>query len=439
MDCMKHRIITKSTHPFRNSMSHLIMYAFLIISFSCQSYSETSGDGNLRKKASSYKGLVMAGYQGWFNAEGDGANRGWNHYRKGDRFEPGHCTIDFWPAMDEYPKQYKSPFFFANGEQATLFSSYDESTVDLHFKWMRDYGIDGVFVQRFVTNLKNPISYNHNQKVLASAFISAQDHDRVLCVMYDLSGIVKGEEDLLIQDWKNLVNQYNLLSEKCIDNYLKHNDKPLVAIWGAGFNDNRKYGLPEVQKIIDFLKNDPEYGGCAIMLGVPTFWRTLQNDAIPDTMLHDIIQKVDIVQPWMVGRFNEETYPNFKNSMIDDIDWCKENSLDYVPVVYPGFSWHNMYPEFPCNQIPRNNGRFYWQQLEGAISIGAEMIYVAMFDEIDEGTAIFKCAQTVPVGESVFVPLEDPSDLYLWLTGQAGKMLRKEIPVQKSIPEYPSE
>lgn len=29
------------------------------------------------KQYNSYKGLVMAGYQGWFNAPDDGANRGW--------------------------------------------------------------------------------------------------------------------------------------------------------------------------------------------------------------------------------------------------------------------------------------------------------------------------------------------------------------------------
>jgi hypothetical protein len=28
-----------------------------------------------------YKNLVMAGYQGWFAAEGDDSDRGWYHYR----------------------------------------------------------------------------------------------------------------------------------------------------------------------------------------------------------------------------------------------------------------------------------------------------------------------------------------------------------------------
>ena len=51
-----------------------------------------------------------------------------------------------------------------------------------------------------------------------------------------------------------------------------------------------------------------------------------------------------------------------------------------------------------------------------------------MFDEIDEGTAIFKCAKKVPVGESLFVPLEEEveSDHYLKLVGEAGKVLRRK-------------
>lgn len=178
-----------------------------------QNHNKNTDNTNIQKKSASYKGLVMAGYQGWFNAEGDGAERGWNHYRKESRFEPGNCSIDFWPEMSEYPKQYKSPFNFVDGESATLFSSYDESTVDLHFKWMKEYSIDGVFVQRFVTNLKSTVSYNHNQKVLASAFQSAQKYDRVLCIMYDLSGMGSVDVEVLKNDWKKLVKQYNLLGE----------------------------------------------------------------------------------------------------------------------------------------------------------------------------------------------------------------------------------
>ena len=68
------------------------------------------------------------------------------------------------------------------------------------------------------------------------------------------------------------------------------------------------------------------------------------------------------------------------------------------------------------------------------------MIYVAMFDEIDEGTAIFKCDPNPPVGNSPFLKYYDeqgnslPSDHYLWITGQGERMLRQEIPLTGIIP-----
>jgi hypothetical protein len=424
-------------------MKKIICLGFYFVLFSvysgflsCKENQHQNNNNTNQQKSASYKGLIMAGYQGWFNCEGDGAERGWNHYRKGSLFEPGNCTIDFWPEMSEYPKQYETPFSFADGTAATLFSSYDESTVDLHFQWMKEYGIDGVFVQRFVTTLKTQINYQHNQKVLASAFQSSQKYDRVLCIMYDLSGMASGDVEVLKEDWKKLVKQYDLLGKGRLSQYLCHNQKPLVAVWGAGFNDGRKYTLEDVDTIVDFLKNDPEYGGFSVLLGVPTYWRTLDHDTQPNELLHTIIRKCDIVHTWLIGRYNEESYPKFKVIIQQDIAWCKENGVDYVPTVFPGFSWHNMKPEYPSNQIPRNKGNFFWTQMGGAISVGAEMIYVAMFDEIDEGTAIFKCAHEVPVGESVFVPIEEetPTDYYLWLTGQAAKMLRKEISFQQERP-----
>ena len=85
-------------------------------------------------------------------------------------------------------------------------------------------------------------------------------------------------------------------------------------------------------------------------------------------------------------------------------------------MIFPGFSWNNIQPQNRKNStIPRNHGSFFWKQLAGAASEGAQMIYVAMFDEIDEGTAIYKTAHRVPVGESKFISVDDdiPSDHYL--------------------------
>ena len=78
------------------------------------------------------------------------------------------------------------------------------------------------------------------------------------------------------------------------------------------------------------------------------------------------------------------------------------------------------------------------------MSAGCAMIYGAMFDEMDEGTAMLKMAPSpneLPVQGS-FVPLNIdgqtlPSDWYLRLAGQAAAMLRGEIQLQTQIPISP--
>lgn len=384
----------------------------------------------------SYKGLVMAGYQGWFNAPDDGAGRGWNHYNSHGKFEPGSANIDLWPDVSEYPKTYKTAFKHADGSDAYVYSSYDESATALHFKWMQQYGVDGVFVQRFIGDVQHKTGRNHNDVVLGNALKYAQQYHRAISLMYDLSGMGAGGDSLVIKDWKHLIDSMKLTNRGNNQTWLYHNGKPLVAVWGIGFNDNRRYGFAEAERIIDFLKNDPVYGGCAVLLGVPAYWRDLGNDTQKDPHLHDLLRKVDIIHPWFVGRFDEASYPQFQKRIADDIAWCKTNKVDYVPTVFPGFSWHNMNPRSPQNQISRNKGSFYWKQITGAIKSGAEMLYVAMFDEVDEGTAIIKVSKDPPTGLSNFVKFEDdvPNDYYLYLTGYAAKMLRKQVPLQESVP-----
>ena len=388
-------------------------------------------------KFKSYKGLVMAGYQGWFNAPEDGAGRGWYHYRQRGEFAPGNTKVDMWPETKELEKVYKTAFKHADSSPAYLPSSNDASTVNTHFKWMKDYGLDGVFMQRFVAEVRGVSGRNHFNKVLSSAMQSSKKYGRAISVMYDFSGMTDNDVATVIKDWKNLVDSMKITSQGNKQTYLYHNGKPLVVLWGVGFNDNRRYTLGAVDKIIDFLKNDPEYGGCSVMLGVPTYWREFGSDTVKDSLLHELIKKTDIVHPWTIGRFGTEAaYLKYSEIQKADVAWCKENNVDYVHVAFPGFSWHNMNPRSPFNQIPRNRGRFLWTQLSTAIKNGAEMIYIAMFDEVDEATAIFKISKDPPVGASSFVTFEEgiPSDYYLYLAGYAGKMLKKKVRFTEDIP-----
>jgi hypothetical protein len=204
----------------------------------------------------------------------------------------------------------------------------------------------------------------------------------------------------------------------------------VVAVWGIGFNDGRKYTLAECERLVDFLKNDKKYGGCTVVVGVPTGWRTLDADSVKDPALHAVIRLADVVSPWTVGRYTspEGVADHAKRRWRKDLDWCKGNGKDYLPVVFPGFSWHNMHPSAPLDEIPRRKGQFLWRQYLEAKQAGATMVYQAMFDEMDEGTAVFKCTDDLPVGDSRFLTLEGlPSDHYLWLTGMGGKLLRGEV------------
>jgi hypothetical protein len=387
----------------------------------------------------SYKGLIMAGYQGWFRAPEDGVMYP----------DETKVRIDMWPDVSEYEKTYPTGLKHADGSTARFFNSSDKSTIDLHFKWMKDYGVDGVFMQRFFGTTRPGRDGQRYGGLLADALNAASVNNRAIAVMYDLSGLRASGQDCssVIEDWKFLVDEIKLTNQTGAKTYLHHNGKPVVAIWGVGFPD-RPYNIRNIglERLIDFLKNDPQYGGCAVMLGVPTFWRDLNADCLPDPYLHDLIRMADIVLPWMVQRFSpllHNDMDRYRDVIINDIRWCRAAGIDYVPCVTPGFSWHNLsrfeFPDDikPVGSIPRQGGRFYWQQLSTAIRTGAEMIYVAMFDEVNEGTAIFKISDNPPVSDiAKFVGNDGlPSDWYLWLTGEAAKMLRKEKPLSLTLPE----
>ncbi len=383
-------------------------------------------------------GKVMCGYQGWFNCEGDGAEQGWVHWTKrGGTLGPKNAKIDLWPDVSELGKDEKfdTEFRLPDGSVAQVFSSYKKATVLRHFEWMKTYEIDGVFVQRFAVSLRSPQGLRHNNTVLSNCREGANRTGRAYALMYDLSGMRSGRIEEVMEDFRALRTKMKLCDDAA---YLKHNGKPLVVIWGVGFNDKRAYTTADCRKLIEFFKSDKEAGNCSVMLGVPTYWRTQDRDALADADLHETLALADVISPWTVGRHrNLRDVANYYDKTFKaDLAWTKEKKIDLLPVVYPGFSWHNMTGQ-SLDPIPRLKGDLLWSQFRDAKKAGATMVYVAMFDEVDEGTAIFKCVNNVPVSsDAAFVTYEGlPSDYYLRLTGAGGKLLRGAIPLESPKPK----
>lgn len=389
-----------------------------------------------KAKPEGLTGKVVTGYQGWFRAEGDGSGLGFHHYNKGGKFEPGSCTIDLWPDLSEFTEgeKFLTSFKHANGSVARVFSSIHPKTVDRHFSWMKEYGIDAAFVQRFATHgakeRRDYRSLKYENIKLQLCRDAAIKHNRSWVLMYDLSGLQDKDFERLAADWKQLRTKMKLGTDPNDSAYLQLKGKPLVAIWGVGFSDDRKYGLEKAEWFIRLLKHNPEWGGMSIMLGVPYYWRDLHRDAVDDPKLHNILKMADVLSPWSVGRYRNT--PKFTDQMIKhqraDLEWCNQHKIHYLPVLWPGFSWKNLYGN-DTTGIPREGGKFYWNQFQATASAGNRSAYIAMFDEIDEATAIFKCTNNPPVGASTFQTYEGlPSDHYLWLTQEGRRLLRWELP-----------
>jgi hypothetical protein len=383
----------------------------------------------------SLEGRVLCGYQGWFRTPNDSAQAGWHHY-VGQRNGVASPLTDYLPDVSEAAPQDRArlPLVFNNGGQAEVVSSDNPATVDRHFAWMKKYGIDGVTVQRFPTVMYSrsdatPTSFRASgDRVLRYCRDAALEHGRSYMLMYDLSGLAERADEIVIADWKHLVNSGIIRGASDVA-WQHHKGRPLIALWGVGFNDNRKYDLATCERLVDFFKKE----GYAVLLGVPFRWRTLERDAVSDKGLLEIIRKADVVHSWSVGRYRHEQVKACAEPVWrDDVAWCQKEGLTFMPVVFPGFSWKNL--KGVTTEIPRHDGAFLWSQFETAKRLGATCAYVAMFDEVDEGTQIFKVNNTPPQGDGFIYQSYGslPSDHYLWLTGQATQAFRakKEFPVE---------
>ena len=377
---------------------------------------------------------LLFGYQGWFGCPDDGSQLArWEHwFRAGQPAGEPTLRVDMWPDLSDLPdaERCATPLVLPEGRRAQLYSAYRAAAVDMHFRWMQEYGLPGVFLQRFTAGLTRDPIRDFRDTVARNVRSAAEANGRVFALMYDISGHrPETLVDDVKRDWTYLVDTLRVTES---ERYLRHNGRPLVAIWGFGFTD-RPAAPSQAAELIDFFKNnpDPRYR-VTLFGGVPAGWRTLTRDSQPDPAWAGVYRSFDIISPWTIGRFRDDDGVDrfYREQVVPDSAEARAFGIEYMPVVFPGFSWRNMNRDQALNQIPRRGGRFFWRQIERAIGAGNTMLYSAMFDEVDEGTAMFKLASTandVPAAASLVTLDADgemlPSDWYLQLAREAQQRL----------------
>jgi hypothetical protein len=186
-------------------------------------------------------------------------------------------------------------------------------------------------------------------------------------------------------------------------------------------------------RLIDAFKAPGRYS--AFLVGGGD-WDWRRND---DPAWRAFQHRFDAYCPWNVGNYSLDGHGEKHASTgywAEDRRECRESGVLWIPVVYPGFGWDNLMGKPPgTTAIPRRGGKFLWEQFVELAKLRVDTVYVAMFDEVDEGTAIFKVTSSPPA-QGHFEGYEGlPSDRYLRLVGEGARMLRGLRPVSAEMPK----
>lgn len=381
------------------------------------------------------KGRLFTGYQGWFAAVGDGSTfNQWFHWSNGGIPGPGNLKFELYPDTREYTTLFQTNFAnLGNGSQAKLYSSYTTDTINVHFRWMRENNIDGVGLQRFGTDIANPSMKSFRDSVTTKVRAAAEANGRNFYIMYDVTGMSGNWSQQLQDDWTNtMMTTLNITSSPM---YARENGKPVVCLWGMGYSHTPGTAA-EWTALVNWFKGQNIY----VIGGTPRDWRTGTGDSKPGFLA--AYTTLNMISPWTVGAYSTDAdVDNYKNTtLIPDRDYTLANSMDYQPVIFPGFAWSNWNGGLR-NQIPRRQGNLFWRQVYNLKSSNISTAYIAMFDEYDEGTAIAKAAEDssmIPTNQ-YFLTLDADgvhlsSDFYLRLAGAANQMLKGQIPLSLTIP-----
>ena len=401
-------------------------------------------------------GRMILGYQGWFGCPGDFAgNKRWMHWAIQGKdtipLGPDNIRVELLPALQGIPEAdlCKTDLRTADGSPIFVFSQQNPHVVAAHMKMLAEHGVDGVAIQRFIAIIDNrpdnPQGKERSDHMIENVRAAAEASGRVFFITYDVSGSPDTVIADLRRDWQHLVNDLKITDSPA---YLHLHGKPLLQLWGFGFKDHPGSADDVAQLMADLKAGHAGLGAAALIGGVPTGWRTLSDDSQPDARWGQIYRSYDVVSPWMVGRMHDDqTADGFLRShVVPDLAETKRLGLGYMPVVFPGFSWSNLQARrgndkiAVFNQIPRRCGNFLWHQVSGLLGAGVNMLYGAMFDEIDEGTAMLPAvtrADHLPAGIRMLDLNHDgcslAPDWYLKVAGAAANHLHRGQPPPRQL------
>ncbi len=371
-------------------------------------------------------GKVMAGYQGWFATPNDPDDKGWIHWGRSSGVDPSptEITVDMWPWLGDYRPEdlyLAGQMTHQDGRPAYVFSSRDPEPVRRHFRWMRQHNIDGVYLQRFVSRSSSGY-YGASEFVLDNVRKAASQEGRVWAIEYDVSSLTGDANPLevITNDWNFLVNECGILDDP---RYVHEDGKPVLFIWGFSVPGREGLDLAEADSILDWFRHPDRSHELYLIAGVHSSWMS-------NTGWYNHYQKYDQLLAWM-----ERT----KSDLEAQRDQLAAWGMKILPHAWPGFSWHNLKMLVPLSQYTaRGGGTFYWERLYNAVSIGADQIFLGMFDEYDEGTAIMPMSDNHPQPHTAwgyYIDNESRDPFwYLQLSGAARDMLNGLRPLSASLP-----
>ncbi|MCD6401711.1 MAG: hypothetical protein J7L73_07255, partial [Anaerolineales bacterium] len=375
------------------------------------------------------------GYQAWHRGPKDS----WSHWFDNGIPDAAHMSGDNWPDFSEYSKLYETQLRYPNGSPVKVYSCNDYETVDVHIRWMKEYGIKGCFLQRQQNDILNQETLAEMDRKALHVRRACEKYGVKFCLMpcnNDKSEEGKGEEyiNAIIADWKHCVDDLKITESPM---YMHQNGKPVIGFWGIGLS-NRQMTPGQATQILDsFQQPDELKYQVYVMGGVPNTWRTKTKEGFMP-----VFERLDMISPWRPV-FYDPYNQDWLDRMAGDKAYCDARGIDYNPTVSPGASVAYQHDDpSQRNKNPRNGGKYLWKQVYEVCKLENKFIYVAMYDEIDEGTAMYKMAETqedCPVLDPALVPLNEdgynlPSDWYLQIGTEIQKMLDGRIALTEELP-----